>query len=162
MTEFQIIDFICNAFFTVELLTRFLTCPSKRVFVRRLPIIIDLIALVSFYADLTIFILGVSVSVMFLISLILSLLPCRHPHTTQIGEMQAMSTGFCVKSNEPGCKHWQICVYSLFYKVSCSQEGEGGRGERHHGRGPHQDLQDSADLKIDPTPHGIPAPGKIK
>ena len=50
----------------MELLTRFLTCPSKRVFVRRLPIIIDLIALVSFYADLTIFILGVSVSVMFL------------------------------------------------------------------------------------------------
>ena len=60
--EFQIIDFICNAFFTVELLTRFLTCPSKKVFVRRLPIIIDLIALISFYADLTIFILGVSVS----------------------------------------------------------------------------------------------------
>ena len=50
----------------------------------------------------------------------------------------------------------------VFYKVSCSQEGEGGRGERHHGRGPHQDLQNPADLEIDPTPHGIPAPGKIK
>ena len=99
----------------MELLTRFLTCPSKRVFVRMLPNVIDLIALVSFYADLTIYILGasVSVSLMFLISLILSLLPCRHPHTKLIGEMQAMSTGFCVKSNEPGCKHWQICVYSL-------------------------------------------------
>ena len=60
----------------MELLTRFLTCPSKMLFIRRLPVIIDLIALVSFYADLTIFILGVSVSVMYLISLILSLLPC--------------------------------------------------------------------------------------
>ena len=59
LKEFQIIDFICNAFFTVELLARFLTCPSKMVFIRRLPVIIDLIALVSFYADLTIFILGV-------------------------------------------------------------------------------------------------------
>ena len=97
----------------MELLTRFLTCPSKRLFIRMLPNIIDLIALVSFYADLTIYILGVSVSVMFLISLILSLLPCLHPHTTQIGEMQAMSTGFCVESKEPGCKHWQICVYPL-------------------------------------------------
>ena len=70
MSEFQYIDFICNAFFTVELLTRFLSCPSKKVFIRRLPIIIDLIALVSFYADLTIFILGVSVSLMILNSLI--------------------------------------------------------------------------------------------
>ena len=50
----------------------------------------------------------------------------------------------------------------VFYKVSCSQEGEGGRGERHHGRGPHQDLQNPADLEIDPTLNGIPAPGKIK
>ena len=78
MSEFQYIDFICNAFFTVELLTRFLSCPSKKVFIRRLPIIIDLIALVSFYADLTIFILGVSVSLMILNSLIYP--PCHHPH----------------------------------------------------------------------------------
>ena len=115
----------------MELLTRFLTCPSKRVFVRMLPNVIDLIALVSFYADLTIYILGasVSVSLMFLISLILSLLPCLHPHTTQIGEMQAMSTGFCVKSNE---RAWvqtlaNMCVLTgpRVYKVSCLQEGEG-------------------------------------
>ena len=45
----------------MELLTRFLTCPSKKVFVRSLHNIIDLVALISFYADLTIFILGVLV-----------------------------------------------------------------------------------------------------
>ena len=80
----------------MELLTRFLTCPSKRLFVRRLPVIIDLIALVSFYADLTIFILGVSVSVMFLISLILSLVALPPPtHNTDRGNA---SNG-----------HWVLC-----------------------------------------------------
>ena len=49
----------------------------------------------------------------------------------------------------------------LIFKASCLQEGEGGRGERHHGRGPHQDLQSSADLQTDPSPHRIPAPGKL-
>ena len=122
MSEFQYIDFICNAFFTVELLTRFLSCPSKKVFIRRLPIIIDLIALVSFYADLTIFILGVSVSLMILNSLIY---PLVSTHTdTEIGEMQAMSSGFCVKSDEPGCKHWQLSPGACLQGY-CLQEGEG-------------------------------------
>ena len=52
----------------MELLTRFLTCPSKKVFVRSLHNIIDLVALISFYADLTIFILGVLVYLYFTVS----------------------------------------------------------------------------------------------
>ena len=56
--EFQIIDFICNTFFTLELAIRFLCCPDKRRFVRRILNIIDLVALISFYADITILVLG--------------------------------------------------------------------------------------------------------
>ena len=42
------------------------------------------------------------------------------------------------------------------------QEGEGERGECHHGGGPHQDFQSAADLKTDPSPHRIPALGKVQ
>ena len=57
METFEIIDITCNIFFTLEFLTRLLCCPSKRDFVRRSVNFIDLIALISFYADLTIWIL---------------------------------------------------------------------------------------------------------
>ena len=57
METFEIIDITCNIFFTLEFLTRLLCCPSKRDFVLRSVNLIDLIALISFYADLTIWIL---------------------------------------------------------------------------------------------------------
>ena len=58
--------------------------------------------------------------------------------------------------------HYVFSRGPLFSKVSCLQEGEGGRGECHHGCGPHQDLQSFADLQTDPSPYRIPAPGTLK
>ena len=58
MEEFEIIDMVCNAFFTLELVTRLVSCPSKIRFITSTANIIDFIALISFYADLTIWILG--------------------------------------------------------------------------------------------------------
>ena len=56
--EFEIIDLSCNIFFTFEFIARLLSCPSKRQFIKRSVNIIDFVALVSFYADAVIWILG--------------------------------------------------------------------------------------------------------
>uniref|UniRef100_A0A914VC29 BTB domain-containing protein n=1 Tax=Plectus sambesii TaxID=2011161 RepID=A0A914VC29_9BILA len=49
---FYYIELICNIWFTVELIARFLLCPNRRRFVRSLLTIIDIIATVSFYLDI--------------------------------------------------------------------------------------------------------------
>ena len=49
---FQLIETICNIWFTFELLMRFISCPSKLAFTRSLVNIIDFTATLSFYIDL--------------------------------------------------------------------------------------------------------------
>lgn len=49
---FQLIETICNIWFTFELLMRFISCPSKLAFARSIVNIIDFTATLSFYIDL--------------------------------------------------------------------------------------------------------------
>lgn len=49
---FQIIETICNIWFTFELLMRFISCPSKLAFAKSIVNIIDFTATLSFYIDL--------------------------------------------------------------------------------------------------------------
>ena len=63
--------------------------------------------------------------------------------------------------NSGGCKHEQTSNRPcMLYKVSCLQEGEGEWGKCHYVRGPHPDIQSPANLKTDPTPFRISAPGE--
>lgn len=48
---FQIIETICNIWFTFELLMRFISCPSKLAFAKSIVNIIDFTATLSFYID---------------------------------------------------------------------------------------------------------------
>ncbi|KAK0395065.1 hypothetical protein QR680_001095 [Steinernema hermaphroditum] len=48
---FFYLELICNAWFTVELLIRFLLCPNMHKFIRKPVHIIDFIATISFYID---------------------------------------------------------------------------------------------------------------
>lgn len=50
--SFQLIETICNIWFTLELLARFVSCPSKLAFMTSLVNIIDFTATLSFYIDL--------------------------------------------------------------------------------------------------------------
>ena len=47
-----VLDWICTVFFTLELLLRFLSCPSKLAFVTGLMNVIDLLALVPLYVQI--------------------------------------------------------------------------------------------------------------
>lgn len=49
--EFQIIETICNIWFTFELVMRFISCPSKIAFSKSIVNIIDFTATLSFYID---------------------------------------------------------------------------------------------------------------
>lgn len=49
---FQLIETICNIWFTFELAMRFISCPSKLAFMRSIVNIIDFTATLSFYIDL--------------------------------------------------------------------------------------------------------------
>lgn len=49
---FQLIETVCNIWFTFELLMRFTSCPSKLAFSRSIVNIIDFTATLSFYIDL--------------------------------------------------------------------------------------------------------------
>lgn len=49
---FQLIEMICNIWFTFELVMRFISCPSKLAFMRSIVNIIDFTATLSFYIDL--------------------------------------------------------------------------------------------------------------
>ncbi|EJW78026.1 hypothetical protein WUBG_11066 [Wuchereria bancrofti] len=49
---FLIIEAICNVWFTIEILIRFITCPSKIKYFKTPVNIIDLIATLTFYLDL--------------------------------------------------------------------------------------------------------------
>lgn len=49
---FQLIETVCNIWFTFELLMRFISCPSKLAFTRSIVNIIDFTATLSFYIDL--------------------------------------------------------------------------------------------------------------
>ena len=49
---FQLIEMICNVWFTFELLMRFISCPSKLAFMRSIVNMIDFTATLSFYIDL--------------------------------------------------------------------------------------------------------------
>lgn len=49
---FQLIETICNIWFTFELLMRFISCPSKLAFARSIVNVIDFTATLSFYIDL--------------------------------------------------------------------------------------------------------------
>ena len=55
---FEIIDTVCNVLFTLEFLIRLACCPRLRSFVSSSVNIIDFVALISFYADLTFWVLG--------------------------------------------------------------------------------------------------------
>lgn len=50
---FQMIETVCNIWFTFELLMRFTSCPSKLAFARSIVNIIDFTATLSFYIDLS-------------------------------------------------------------------------------------------------------------
>lgn len=50
--NFQLIETVCNIWFTFELLMRFISCPSKSAFVKSILNIIDFTATLSFYIDL--------------------------------------------------------------------------------------------------------------
>lgn len=54
---FEYVDCICNGWFTLELLVRFLCCPNKKRFVFSFINIVDCIATLSFYMDLIIILL---------------------------------------------------------------------------------------------------------
>ena len=60
---FEIIDTVCNALFTVEFLIRLVACPKLKNFVTSSVNIIDFVALISFYADLSFWVLGTSVNI---------------------------------------------------------------------------------------------------
>lgn len=49
---FQVIETICNIWFTFELIMRFISCPSKLEFSRSFVNVIDFTATLSFYIDL--------------------------------------------------------------------------------------------------------------
>ena len=49
---FQLIETICNIWFTFELIMRFISCPSRVAFMRSIVNIIDFTATLSFYIDL--------------------------------------------------------------------------------------------------------------
>ena len=49
---FFYIECVCNAWFTIEILSRFITSPNKLLFVRASVNIIDCVATLSFYIDL--------------------------------------------------------------------------------------------------------------
>lgn len=49
---FQLIETICNIWFTFELAMRFISCPSKVEFMRSIVNVIDFTATLSFYIDL--------------------------------------------------------------------------------------------------------------
>lgn len=49
---FQLIETICNIWFTFELLMRFISCPSKLAFTRSIVNVIDFTATLSFYIDI--------------------------------------------------------------------------------------------------------------
>ena len=55
---FLYIEIVCNIWFTVEILIRFLVSPKKRHFVRSPVNIIDFIATMSFYFDFTMQLMG--------------------------------------------------------------------------------------------------------
>ncbi|XP_071743484.1 potassium voltage-gated channel protein Shaw isoform X2 [Lepeophtheirus salmonis] len=49
---FFFVEYICNAWFTIEIFMRFLTCPNKFVFLKSSVNIIDSVATLSYYIDL--------------------------------------------------------------------------------------------------------------
>jgi len=49
---FYYIECICNAWFTIEIISRFVSCPNKCEFIRSSVNVIDYIATLSFYIDL--------------------------------------------------------------------------------------------------------------
>jgi len=49
---FFFVECVCNAWFTIEIIMRFLSCPNKFVFLRSSVNIIDYVATLSFYIDL--------------------------------------------------------------------------------------------------------------
>lgn len=52
LEAFQLIETICNIWFTFELVMRFISCPSKLAFCKSILNIIDFTATLSFYIDL--------------------------------------------------------------------------------------------------------------
>ena len=53
---FAIVDCVCNFWFSLELVARFVTCPNRKQFFFRFVNIVDIIATMSFYMDLVIWI----------------------------------------------------------------------------------------------------------
>ncbi|VDD85823.1 unnamed protein product [Enterobius vermicularis] len=49
---FMAVETVCNIWFTIEMLVRFFTCPKKLEFIKAPVNIIDLVATLTFYADL--------------------------------------------------------------------------------------------------------------
>ena len=62
---FAIVDCVCNFWFSLELITRFVSCPNRKQFFLRFVNIVDIIATMSFYMDLVIWVGGLEDDIIF-------------------------------------------------------------------------------------------------